>query len=132
MFTNSSSRVTEGIRVQVRSLYLNDDSSPEQDYFMFAYKVLIVNESPYKVQLLRRQWQITDGLGQKRSVSGEGVVGLQPVLAPGESHEYISGCNFCTPIGRMEGFYFFIRSSDNAEFKVRIPKFILACPFTLN
>ena len=132
MFSERSSKITEGIRVNVRSAYLREESLPEQEHYVFAYQVQIINESPYRVQLMRRKWVITDGVGFKRKVDGDGVIGQQPVLNPGESHEYISGCNFDIPVGKMEGWYYFVRSVDGSEFKVRIPQFTMFVPYLLN
>lgn len=132
MFSEITSTVTEGVRVSVRTAYVKEQSSPHLDHFVFAYKVQIVNESPYRVQLLRRKWIITDGIGRKRSVSGEGVIGKQPVLEPGESHEYISGCDFQTPIGQMRGYYYMERAMDDEEIKVKIPRFTMVVPYLLN
>jgi ApaG protein len=84
------------------------------------------------VQLLRRQWIITDGVGKKRVVEGEGVVGQQPLIMPGAYHEYVSGCDFPVPIGQMKGWYHMTRLSDGALLKVRIPTFVMAAPFVLN
>lgn len=132
MFTDTYTEVTEGIRVTVRSAYLSEESSPAHDYYTFVYRVHIQNESSYRVQLLRRKWIITDGVGRKSEVSGEGVVGKQPVLDPGESHEYESGTHFSTPVGKMHGFYYFIRLVDGGELKVRIPDFTMIVPQYLN
>lgn len=132
MFSQLSSVVTEGIRVSVRSRYLEQESSPKHMYFFFAYKVTIVNESPYRVKLMSRKWHITDGYGGKRVVEGDGVIGQQPVLEPGESHEYVSGCDFNSPMGQMSGFYTMVREIDDQEFKVKIPKFLMTVPWLLN
>ncbi|HEX2900910.1 MAG TPA: Co2+/Mg2+ efflux protein ApaG, partial [Bacteroidia bacterium] len=102
------------------------------DHFVFAYRIIITNESAHTVQLLRRQWLITDALGRKRKVEGDGVVGLQPILAPGQTHEYVSGCDFKTPIGQMKGHYVMVRRDNHQEFKVRIPKFTMATHVALN
>ncbi|MEM7035800.1 MAG: Co2+/Mg2+ efflux protein ApaG [Bacteroidota bacterium] len=127
-----SSTKTEGVLVSVRSAYVKEQSSPHLEHFVFAYKVRIVNESAHTVQLIGRKWLISDATGRKRMVTGEGVIGQQPILAPGESHEYISGCDFPTPIGQMHGFYFMERQVDGAELKVRIPRFTMVVPYLLN
>lgn len=131
-FSETNTAVTEGIRVSVRSAYLKDESSPAHDHFVFAYEVEIRNESPYRVQLLRRHWDITDGYGRRRSVNGDGVVGKTPVLLPGEMHRYVSGCSFNTPVGRMYGHYDFVRGADGKSFYANIPPFIMAVPALLN
>lgn len=132
MFSDTFSNVTHGIRVSVRTAYLKEESSPRHEHFVFAYQVRIHNESPYRVKLMSRKWFITDGLGRKRMVAGEGVVGKQPELGPGESHEYVSGCNFETPVGKMEGFYYMVREADGTELKIRIPSFTMVQPYLMN
>jgi ApaG protein len=84
------------------------------------------------VQLLRRHWHIFDTNGEVRQVEGEGVVGQQPVLEPGESHQYISGCNLKTTIGKMTGTYLMERIIDGKKIKVKIPEFTMIVPFKLN
>lgn len=131
MFTDLSSTITEGVRVDVSTAWIREQSNPSLDHYVFAYKVKITNESRYEMQLLRRKWIITDGVGERREVQGDGVIGRQPVLLPGQEHEYMSGCDFITPIGKMTGFFFMARS-DGRTLKVRIPEFIMAVPYYLN
>ncbi len=131
MFSNLSSIETEGIRVDVQTAWIKDQSNPGLDHYVFAYKVRITNESPFEVQLISRKWLITDGLGQKREVLGEGVIGQQPILSPGRQHEYISGCSFETPVGKMKGYYYMVRTDGNS-LRVRIPEFTLVVPHLLN
>ena len=130
--TTLPSAVTAGIRVSVRTLFVPDQSSVKTNTFVFAYRIAITNESNATVQLLRRHWDIRDALGEQRVVDGDGVVGKQPVLAPGETHTYISGCVFKTSVGLMEGFYTFVNAQTGREFDVRIPAFTLITPFSLN
>lgn len=125
-------RITEGIKVSVDTVYQPEYSSPENDHFMFAYKIRIENLGDYRIQLLRRHWHIFDSKGPKREVEGEGVVGEQPILDPGEKHEYVSGCNLKSDIGSMEGTYLMSRELDGGTFSVQIPKFILIPPHRLN
>ena len=132
MTSDLSSQITEGIRVTVRTSYVQDESSPKHLYFVFAYKVEITNESPYSVQLLEREWNIVDGVGERRFVQGEGVIGKQPVIEPGQTHRYISGCHFPTPIGKMSGFYIMERQIDKSRFRVEIPPFVMLVPFLEN
>lgn len=132
MSSNLSSKVTEGIRVNVRTAYIKDESSPKHHYYVFAYQIEIVNESAYSVQLLAREWHILDGYGNKRVVKGEGVVGKQPHIAPGETHRYVSGSHFQTAIGRMSGFYTIERQVDKAKIDVHIPPFLMMVPFLNN
>ncbi|MEO0898241.1 MAG: Co2+/Mg2+ efflux protein ApaG [Bacteroidota bacterium] len=127
-----SSKVTEGIRVNVRAAYANDESSPSHNYYVFAYQVEIINESPFTVQLLSREWHITDALGRTRIVEGEGVIGQQPVLKSGGRHQYVSGSHFPTAIGKMSGYYVMQRSSDDSMIKVQIPPFVMATPYSQN
>ena len=124
--------ITEGVKVSVRTKYMQDYSSPEQLHFVFGYKVLIQNTSDETIQLLNRQWEIFDSIGLNRSVVGEGVIGQRPVLEPGQSHEYTSGCNFKSSMGKMVGSYEFIRLSDRKVFDVIIPEFNMIAPFKLN
>ena len=131
MFSDLSSIKTEGVRVEVSTAWIKEQSNPDLEHFVFAYKIRITNESPYRVQLLRRKWIITDGLGQKREVQGDGVIGKQPILEPGDDHEYISGCHFETPVGKMTGYYYMVRS-DGGTLKVRIPEFVMVVPHYLN
>ena len=132
MASQLSSKVTEGIRVNVRSVYVKDESSPKHRYFVFAYQVEIINESAYEVQLLRREWHIVDGVGSRREVEGEGVVGKQPIIPPGQRHCYVSGSHFQTPIGKMAGYYLMERTIDAAPLRVQIPPFVMMVPFLHN
>jgi ApaG protein len=131
MFSDTTSTKTQGVVVTVRTAYLPEQSSRQLEHYVFAYKILIQNESDAPVQLLRRKWFIKDALGREHIVAGDGVVGQQPLLLPGESHEYISGCDFTTPIGQMHGF-FYMAKADGAEIRVRIPKFTMVANFVLN
>jgi ApaG protein len=101
----TSSSVTEGIRVRVQSQYLADQSDPASDRFVFAYTITISNESGRTAQLRTRHWIITDGRGSVEEVRGDGVVGEQPRLSPGQSFQYTSGCVLTTPVGTMHGTY---------------------------
>lgn len=131
MFSDSTSTITEGVRVEVRTAWLKERSSPLFGQYVFAYQVTISNESSSPVQLLRRRWIITDAVGQKRLVEGEGVIGEQPVILPGSTHQYISGCDFTTPIGKMKGYYTMVRPGGD-EIRVRIPEFTMIVPQLLN
>ena len=125
-------KITDGVKVSVETTYQPEYSNPANEHFMFAYKIQIENLGDYSVQLLRRHWIIFDSSGEKREVEGEGVVGLQPVLAPGQHHEYVSGCNLKTDMGSMKGTYQMKRLVDNELFDVNIPEFILIAPFKSN
>jgi ApaG protein len=125
-------KITDGVKVSVETTYQPEYSNPANEHFMFAYKVMIENLSDYSVQLLSRHWNIFDSNGTKREVEGEGVVGLQPIIEPGQFHEYVSGCNLKTDMGTMQGTYQMKRLVDNDLFDVRIPEFNLVAPFKLN
>ncbi|WP_373514165.1 Co2+/Mg2+ efflux protein ApaG, partial [Persicitalea sp.] len=106
------SEVTEGVKVSVLTEFQPTYSNPRQAHFVFTYKVIIENHSDHTVQLLRRRWLIHDANGLVREVEGEGVIGQQPVLEPGEIHEYVSGCNLRTHLGKMAGTYLMERTVD--------------------
>jgi ApaG protein len=122
-----SSALTEGIRVRVQSHYLADQSSPRDDRYVFAYTITISNESQSTAQLRTRHWIITDGRGTIEEVRGDGVVGEQPRLSPGQSFQYTSGCVLTTPIGTMQGTYRMWRD-DGSYFDAAIAPFSLASP----
>lgn len=124
--------ITDGVKVSIETLYQQEYSNPANEHFMFAYKVTIENMTDYAVQLLRRHWNIFDSNGTHREVEGEGVVGLQPVIEPGNQHEYVSGCNLKTEMGSMKGEYQMLRLLDNHNFDVQIPEFQLVAPYKLN
>ncbi|MGI4884555.1 MAG: Co2+/Mg2+ efflux protein ApaG [Janthinobacterium lividum] len=123
---------TQGVTVSVTTNYLPDYSSPTQEHFVFAYKITILNNSELTVKLLRRHWHIHDANSPVREVEGEGVVGRQPVLEPGQSHHYMSGCNLKSGVGKMCGTYLMERVANGQEFSVEIPEFTLMVPFRLN
>lgn len=127
-----NTKITQGVKISVTTNYLPDYSSPAQQHFVFAYKINIENTSEFTVKLLRRHWFIYDSNGVVREVEGEGVVGQQPVLEPGESHQYVSGCNLKTGIGKMKGTYLMERLVDGKQFTVNIPEFVLIVPYKLN
>jgi ApaG protein len=124
--------ISQGIKISVETVYQEEYSNPSNDQFMFAYRIEIENLSDYTIQLLRRQWFIFDSAGTMKEVEGEGVIGVQPVLEPGESHAYVSGCQITTDIGSMRGNYSMIRVVDESPFKVEIPEFALIAPYRLN
>jgi ApaG protein len=101
----TSEAVTQGIRVNVRARFSDQNSEPQNRQWVFLYTITISNESTTKVQLLRRHWIITDANGEIEEVEGPGVVGKQPVLEPGQSFEYTSACPLKTPFGSMHGTY---------------------------
>ncbi|MCG9899423.1 MAG: Co2+/Mg2+ efflux protein ApaG [Hydrotalea sp.] len=126
------SKISEGVEISVETFYQNDYSNPMAGEFMFAYRITIENHNSFTVKLLRRHWQIFDSNTDYREVEGEGVVGMQPVIAPGEHYQYVSGCNLKTEIGKMSGSYTMQDLDTMREFKVKIPAFDLIVPIKLN
>jgi len=121
------STTTRSIKITVEPHYLEDQSSPADDHFVWAYHVRIENQGGETVQLRRRHWRITDGMGRVQDVRGPGVVGEQPVLAPGQSFEYTSGTPLSTPSGIMVGTYQ-METGSGENFDVDIPAFSLDSP----
>ena len=118
-------RLTDGIRVTVRPVFLPEQSIPEQHQFVFAYYVRVENVGTQAAQLLSRRWRIHDSIGEDSEVAGDGVVGEQPLIVPGGVHAYQSFCVLKSASGYMEGEYRFIRS-DATRFDAVIPRFVLA------
>lgn len=127
-----TTETTQGVRITVTSAYQPGYSHAEEGHFVFAYFIRIENNSEHTVQLLRRHWYIFDASGQMREVEGEGVVGRQPILEPGETHEYVSSCAFQSGIGKMMGTYLMERVRDGRRFRVNIPEFTMVVPYRLN
>jgi ApaG protein len=123
--------ITRNIEVRVEPFYLEDQSSPEQGRYVWAYRVTIDNRSDEWVQLLSRYWHITDGAGRIEEVRGAGVVGEQPELNPGDSYQYTSGCPLSTPSGIMVGRYT-MRNDRDEMFDIDIPAFSLDLPGTMH
>jgi len=126
---HTSEATTRNIRVSVKAEYDPGRSSPDRNHWFFLYTVRITNEGTHTVQLVSRHWIITDGMGKVQEVRGPGVVGNQPVLAPGQSFEYTSGCPLTVPFGSMQGTYQMI-DDRNEHFDVEIAPFVLAEPQT--
>jgi ApaG protein len=120
--------VTRGIRVSVTPSYMEEESTPEENYFFWAYTVVIANEGGETVQLKSRVWRITDARGNTEEVRGPGVVGQTPVIPPGKSFSYTSGCPLRTPQGIMVGSYQ-MTDARGELFDVAIPAFSLDSPF---
>jgi ApaG protein len=118
---------TRGVIVRVAVSFLDDQSEPDHGRWFWAYHIRIENEGPAAVQLISRHWVITDGRGVRHEVVGEGVVGEQPLIRPGESYDYVSGCPLQTPSGAMEGSYHMI-CEDGSAFEAAIPRFPLVSP----
>ena len=121
------SATTDGITVMVSVSFLPEQSEPARGRWFWAYHVRIENEAEGAIQLISREWVISDGRGGRHEVQGEGVVGEQPVIEPGASFDYVSGCPLSTPTGNMQGSYHMI-GEDGTAFDVTIPKFALLAP----
>lgn len=126
-FCKGSETLTRGFRVAVSPIYLRQHSDPDQRRFVFAYRIRIANESDGPARLLSRHWLILDANGGRNEVRGEGVVGQQPVLNPGESYEYESYCPLPTSWGTMEGSYT-MAEPDGTKFPIAVARFYLAAP----
>ena len=122
---------TQDIRIQVTPEYLPEQSAPQDSRYVFAYHIEISNHGDKPVQLIDRHWLITNGRGEMEEVHGSGVVGLQPVIHPGEHFRYSSGCPLDTPVGTMEGHYD-MQTTEGERFKARIGVFRLAQPGSLH
>jgi len=120
-------RITRGIRVAVQPAYLEDQSDPDEGQYLWSYTVTIENNGPETVQLMSRYWHITDGVGHIQEVRGPGVVGAQPVIAPGQRFQYTSGCPLPTASGHMVGRYQ-MKAASGEGFEAEIPPFILESP----
>ena len=125
------SKTTKKINITVNPYFLEDQSEPDDQHYVWAYQVTIDNQSSHKVQLKNRYWKIIDSNGIKQEVRGEGIVGEQPVLNPGEKFEYTSGTPLSTPSGFMEGYYE-METNGGKKFDVIIPQFSLDSPFVKN
>ncbi len=119
------------IHVRVEPTYLDEESDPTHDRYVFAYTVVITNRGSMGAQLIHRHWVVTDANGETREVRGEGVVGEQPRLEPGSAFRYTSGALLETPVGTMEGSYEML-AEDGVSFTADIPVFTLAVPRTLH
>ena len=126
------SLITQGVQITVETFYQPEYSNPVNREFMFAYRITVENRNPFTVQLLRRHWHIFDSHGETREVEGEGVVGQQPVLQPGEQFQYVSGCNLKSEIGKMQGTYEMMNIFTNRPFEVEIPVFEMVAPMKCN
>lgn len=126
------SKISEGVTISVETFYQSEYSNPETNEYMFAYRITIENNNAFPVQLLRRKWLIFDSNCTHREVEGEGVIGVQPLIAPGEKYQYVSGCNLKTEMGRMHGTYFMENVNTKRTFIVNIPAFEMVVPFKMN
>lgn len=124
--------VSEGVQVSVETFYQPDFSSQAQMEFTFAYRVTLENHNNFPVKLHRRHWYIFDSNGSKKEVEGEGVIGMQPTIEPGESYQYISGCNLRSEFGKMYGTYEMENVFTQEHFTVSIPVFEMIVPCKFN
>ncbi len=124
--------ITKDVKIVVETAYQSSKPNNQNGEHMFAYRITILNQGEYTIKLLRRHWFIIDSITGRSEVEGEGVVGMQPVLEPGESHQYVSGCTLQSEMGKMYGTYQMERQIDGQLFEVKIPEFILGVPFKFN
>ncbi len=124
--------ITKGIKISVEVFYDAINSRPDEQKFFFTYRIKIENTSQDVVQLISRHWHISDSTGYSREVEGEGVIGKQPVLSPGDVHQYESWSPLNSEVGKMHGSYTMQRNSDNSTFKVLIPEFKMIANYILN
>ncbi len=125
-------QVTRGIKISVETNFEGTFYKNYKIHFAFGYKVTIENQSKDSVQLNARHWVILDALNNVETVTGEGVIGKKPVIKPGESHTYTSGCLLTSPFGAMRGHYSMVNFTTTKKFNVAIPSFKLGAPFALN
>jgi ApaG protein len=125
-------QVTRGIKISVATNFEGTFYKNYKMHFAFGYRVTIENQSKDSVQLISRHWKIMDALNNTEIVDGEGVIGKKPVLKPGESHTYSSGCLLTSPLGAMRGFYNMVNFTSTRKFKVVVPTFKLSAPFAIN
>ena len=127
-----TSKISGGVKITVETFYQPEYSNPVNSEFMFAYKITLENNNIFPIKLLRRHWHIYDSNGSMREVEGEGVVGVQPVIVPGASYQYVSGCNLRSEMGKMLGTYLFENTHNQHTFNVTIPSFEMYAPFKMN
>jgi ApaG protein len=125
-------QVTEGVSVTVETSYQHGQSNPLKSEYLFAYRITIENLGTVPVKLLRRHWHIVDSNGAVREVEGDGVVGEQPIIQPGENYQYISAANLNSDMGKMYGTYQMENLYNKKLMKISIPEFQLVAPFKMN
>ena len=126
-----SEAITRNIRVSVETEYAPASSNAQRNKWAFLYTVRLTNEGRETVKLLSRHWIITDGMGDVKEVKGPGVIGEYPVLEPGDTFEYTSGCELTTPFGSMRGTYQMVNDKEE-PFDIEIPQFRLTAPYTVH
>ncbi len=123
--------LSDTVRVEVSPMYLAEHSDPDDNMYAFAYDITIINDGAQSVTLCSRHWFISDGDGDMQEVKGQGVIGKQPVIEPGEQYHYSSGVALGTPVGSMRGYYV-MQANDSTLFHADIPVFTLAANNILN
>lgn len=126
------SQITRGIKISVKTSFEGTYFKNYKIHFAFSYEITIENNSKDSVQLNSRHWEIFDSLNDIEIVDGEGVIGQKPVLKPGDSHTYSSGCLLASPHGSMRGFFNMVNFTSTKNFRVIVPTFRLSAPFALN
>lgn len=124
--------ITKNVLISVKTSFSELQSNIEMNEYFFVYNITIQNNSDSVIQLMSRKWYITDSNGENRFVEGEGVVGEQPIIEPGNSYDYYSGCLLKTGLGKMSGSYYFLSHPDGISFEAPIPEFNLVLPWVLN
>jgi|LauGreDrversion4_2_1035121.scaffolds.fasta_scaffold1188873_2 ApaG protein len=132
MTNGMNTAVTKGVEITVHTQFREDLSSIENSQFFFNYRVVLENQNDFDIQLMSRDWYIFDSLSAPNFVSGEGVVGEQPVIKPGERYTYVSGSELFSELGLMKGFYTFQNLETKDSFQARIPTFSLIYPNRMN
>ncbi len=126
------SKISEGIEVSIETFYQKDYSNPLQNEYMFAYRITIENHNSFPVKLLKRYWEVYDSNSEFRVVEGEGVVGVQPLIMPGQNYQYVSGCHLNSVLGKMQGHYTMENIDTKELIHVNIPSFKMVAPVKLN
>jgi ApaG protein len=126
------SKISEGVNIIVETFYQPEYSNPLNSEYMFAYRITLENNNLFPVQLLRRHWYIFDSNAEHREVEGEGVIGMQPKISPGEKYQYVSGCNLKSEMGKMHGMYFMENCHNKQTFIINIPSFEMVVPAKMN
>jgi ApaG protein len=126
------SKISDGVKISVETFYQTAYSNPATSEYMFAYRITIVNDNDFPIKLLTRHWYIFDSNNVSREVEGEGVIGVQPIINPNTSYQYISGCNLNTEMGTMHGTYIFENLHNKTTFTAAIPLFEMVVPSKLN
>lgn len=125
-------QITKGIKVSVKTSFEGTYFKNHKLHFAFGYEVTIENQGKDSVQLMSRHWDILDSLNNAEVVDGEGVIGKKPVIQPGETYTYNSGCLLASPLGAMKGFFDMINFTTTKKFRVIVPTFRLNAPFAIN